>query len=115
MKMPRPFLLVLAAGAAQAAPVAPKPETTPSVAPAAQAPAAKRFPGVSDEGNAVLAKAQTAPDPQQQSINRQLKAGDPDALKRSWQKFYFRGETVEGGKAEAHVNKRRLKTPERES
>jgi len=74
MKMPRPFLLVLAAGAAQAAPVALKPETTPSVAPAAQAPAAKRFPGVSDEGNAVLAKAQTAPDPQQQSINRQLKA-----------------------------------------
>ena len=45
-------------------------------------------------------------------FNQQLKAGDPDALKRSWQKFYFRGERAEGGKAEAHVNKRRLKAPE---
>jgi hypothetical protein len=48
-------------------------------------------------------------------FNQQLKAGDPEALKRSWQKFYFRGERVEGGKVESHVNKRRLKTPERES
>jgi hypothetical protein len=46
-------------------------------------------------------------------FNQQLKAGDPDALKRSWQKFYFRGETAEGGKVEAHVNKRRLKAPEK--
>jgi hypothetical protein len=48
-------------------------------------------------------------------FNRQLKAGDPEALKRSWQKFYFRGETAEGGKVEAHVNKRRLKAPEAEA
>jgi len=48
-------------------------------------------------------------------FNQQLKAGDPEALKRSWQKFYFRGETLEGGKVESHVNKRRLKTPEKES
>lgn len=47
-------------------------------------------------------------------FNRQLKAGDPEALKRSWQKFYFRGETAEGGKADVHVAKRRLKAPERE-
>jgi hypothetical protein len=47
-------------------------------------------------------------------FNQQLKDGDPEALKRSWQKFYFRGETAEGGKVEAHVNKRRLKTPERQ-
>jgi hypothetical protein len=46
-------------------------------------------------------------------FNSKLKAGDPEALKRSWQKFYFRGETVEGEKVEAHVNKRRLKTPEK--
>jgi len=49
-------------------------------------------------------------------FNQKLKAGDPDALKRSWQKFYFKGEPPqEGGPApEAHVNKRRLKTPEPE-
>jgi hypothetical protein len=48
-------------------------------------------------------------------FNQQLKAGDPETLKRSWQKFYFRGERLEGGKAPAHVNKRRLKAPERET
>jgi hypothetical protein len=47
-------------------------------------------------------------------FNQQLKDRDPDALKRSWQKFYFRGETAEGGKIDAHVNKRRLKAPEPE-
>jgi Family of unknown function (DUF6065) len=47
-------------------------------------------------------------------FNQQLKAGDPEALKRSWQKFYFKGQPpAEGGPTpEAHVNKRRLKAPE---
>ena len=62
-------VLLLAAGAAEAAPAAP---ATP--APATQAPAPKRFPGVSEAGNAALAKAQTTPDPQLQQLSRQVRA-----------------------------------------
>jgi hypothetical protein len=69
----------------------------------------------------VLRKLESEPELQQQyevwttsrnEFNQKLKTGDPEALKRSWQKFYFRGETAEGGKVEAHVNKRRLKAPQ---
>jgi uncharacterized membrane protein len=82
MKTIGPFLLLLAAGPAQAASVAPKPVVVPPSAPAAatQAPAARRFPGVSDEGNAILAKAQSTPDPQQQAISRQLKAAHDQVI-----------------------------------
>ncbi|WP_442681038.1 hypothetical protein ACSBM8_07635 [Sphingomonas sp. ASY06-1R] len=41
---------------------------------AAQAPAPTRFPGVSEAGNAALAKAQTTPDPQRQGLTRQVRA-----------------------------------------
>ena len=37
-------------------------------------------------------------------FNQKLKAGDPEALKRSWQKFYFRGETLEGEKVDFGLN-----------
>jgi uncharacterized membrane protein len=40
----------------------------------AQAPAPTRFPGVSEAGNAALAKAQTAPDPQRQGLIKQVRA-----------------------------------------
>jgi len=63
MKTIFPLALLLCAGAVQAA-------TAPNVAPAAS----KRFPGVSDEGNALLARAQTTPDPQLQAIAKQARA-----------------------------------------
>jgi len=80
MKVLHPLLLLLGGSAAQAAP-APKPVIgTPPASAAAQAPAPKRFPGVSDAGNAILAKAQSTPDPQQLSINRQLKAAHDQVI-----------------------------------
>lgn len=66
MKRILSIALLLAAGAAQAVPTA--------AVPAAQAPAPKRFPGVSDAGNAALAKAQTTPDPQLQALGKQVRA-----------------------------------------
>lgn len=67
----------LAAGAAQAAV---PPANAPAAKPAqAAVPAPKRFPGVSEAGNAVLAKLQTTPDPQLQSLARTAKAAH-DAL-----------------------------------
>jgi uncharacterized membrane protein len=79
MKISCAFVLMLAAGAAQAAPVAQKPANSASTTPNA-APAAKRFPGVSDEGNAILAKAQSAPDPQQQAIVKQVRAAHDQVI-----------------------------------
>ena len=80
MKVLRPLLLLLVASAAQAAP-APKPIIgTPPASATPQAPAPKRFPGVSDAGNAILAKAQATPDPQQQTINRELKAAHDQVI-----------------------------------
>ena len=73
MKIVPTLIILLAAGTAQAAPVAPKPAVAAPTA-AAQQPAPKRFPGVSDAGNAILAKAQSTPDPQLQAIGRQVKA-----------------------------------------
>lgn len=32
-------------------------------------------------------------------------------MKERWQRHYMRGETPEGGKAESHQTKRRLKAP----
>jgi hypothetical protein len=71
--VPSLVILLAAAGGAQAAQVAPKPAAATPVT-TAQPPAPKRFPGVSDAGNAILAKAQTVPDPQLQAIGRQGKA-----------------------------------------
>ncbi|MBS0361375.1 MAG: hypothetical protein JSR98_08340 [Proteobacteria bacterium] len=47
-------------------------------------------------------------------FNEKLDARDPEALKASWQRFYFKGAPPErGGPApEAHINRRRLKKPE---
>ena len=71
MKIVPSLVILLAAGAAHAAEVAPKP-AAPATAAQPQAP--KRFAGVSDAGNAILAKAQTTPDPQLQALGRQAKA-----------------------------------------
>lgn len=70
--MTRIFALALLSlsAIAQAAAPAPAPPTSPSPA----APVPKRFPGVSEEGNAVLAKAQITPDPQLQAIVKQQRA-----------------------------------------
>ena len=67
---------LLVAGAAQAVPpvqvpTAAKPQQTAAPTPA-NTP--RRFPGVSDAGNAILAKAQTTPDPQLQALGRAAKA-----------------------------------------
>ena len=70
MKIVPSLVILLAAGAAQAQ-TAPKP-AAPAASAQPQAP--KRFPGVSDAGNAILAKAQTTPDPQLQALGRQNKA-----------------------------------------
>ena len=79
MKIPYAFVLMLVAGAAQAAPVAQKPANPAPATPNA-ASAAKRFPGVSDEGNAILAKAQSASDPQQQAIVKQIRAAHDQVM-----------------------------------
>jgi len=51
------------------------------------------------------------------AFNQKLNERDPEALKESWQRFYFKGQPPErGGPAPAqHINKRRLKRPEPES
>lgn len=69
MKILFPLGLLAATAAGAATPPA-KPAAAP---PVVTAPAAVRFPGVSDAGNAILTKAQTTPDPQLQSLARQLK------------------------------------------
>jgi uncharacterized membrane protein len=68
---------LLAAGAAQAVPPVTSP-AQPAAKPQqptapAQTASPKRFPGVSDQGNALLAKLQTAPDPQLQALGRQAR------------------------------------------
>jgi uncharacterized membrane protein len=79
MKISYAFVLMVAAGAAHAVPVVQKP-ANPAPATPSVAPAAKRFPGVSDEGNAILAKAQSAPDPQQQAIVKQVRAAHDQVM-----------------------------------
>jgi hypothetical protein len=67
---------LLAATAANAATPTPAKMAAPGSVPSvgiAPAPGPVRFPGVSDAGNAILTKAQTTPDPQLQSLARQLK------------------------------------------
>lgn len=45
-------------------------------------------------------------------FNAAVLAGDPDAVKRSWQKDYFRGvNQATGCPFEEHINKRRMKEP----
>jgi Family of unknown function (DUF6065) len=49
-------------------------------------------------------------------FNRKLNEGDPETLKESWQRHYFRGAPPERGgpTPAAHINKRRLKKPKAE-
>jgi len=63
---------LLAAGAAQAAP--PVNTAQPSAKPQQPAAAPRKMPGVSDAGNAVLAKAQSTPDPQLQALAGKARA-----------------------------------------
>jgi len=67
---------LLIAGAAQAVPPVAAPTAAKPQQPAAPAAAntPRRFPGVSDAGNAILAKVQTTPDPQLQALGRTAKA-----------------------------------------
>ncbi len=46
-------------------------------------------------------------------FNHRLAAGDPEATKEQWQRFYFKGEIPEelGSAPATHTNKRRLKSP----
>jgi hypothetical protein len=74
MKRILPLLLLLAAGTAQAVTTPTVPPAKPGAAAPAQAPTPTRFPGVSEAGNAVLAKAQTTPDPQLQALIKQNRA-----------------------------------------
>ena len=43
-------------------------------------------------------------------FNNSMAAGDPEAIKQAWQRYYFRGEYPDQAESrpEAHVNKRRL-------
>jgi hypothetical protein len=75
MKILFPLGLLAATAAGAVTPQPAKPATSaavPSVA-IAPVPGPVRFPGVSDAGNAILTKAQTTPDPQLQTLARQLK------------------------------------------
>jgi len=49
-------------------------------------------------------------------FNQRIAEGDPQTLRESWQRYYFKGEPPEnGGPAPVqHINKRRLKRPEPE-
>jgi hypothetical protein len=71
MKSLMPILLVAMAGAATAQ--QPMPPARPAAPPAAGTPVARKIPGLSDDGNAIYAKAFGAPDPQSLSIWRQLR------------------------------------------
>ncbi|HWI85543.1 MAG TPA: hypothetical protein VNT42_04365 [Sphingomonas sp.] len=71
MKPILPLIMLLFAGAGQAATTPAKPAAAPAASPP---PASKRFPGVSDAGNAILAKAQGTPDPQLQALAKQQRA-----------------------------------------
>jgi uncharacterized membrane protein len=68
------FAALLAAGTAHAA--APAPSAQPAAKPQQPASPAspRKIPGVSDEGNAILAKAQSTPDPQLQALAKQARA-----------------------------------------
>jgi hypothetical protein len=46
-------------------------------------------------------------------FNHALAAGDPEAVKEQWQRFYFKGEIPQnlGTAPASHTNKRRLKSP----
>lgn len=49
-----------------------------------------------------------------QEFNQSLVNGDADTVKQAWQKFYFKGEKPDsngGGRAQGHINKRRLHMP----
>jgi uncharacterized membrane protein len=70
MKMPMILAALLATGAAQPAFTA----AAPAAKPQASAPAAPhKIPGVSEDGNAIIAKAQAAPDPELQTLAHQAR------------------------------------------
>jgi len=66
MKTPIVLAVFLAAGAAQAVP--PVSTAPPAAKPQQPAAAPRKIPGVSDEGNAILLKAQSTPDPLLQQL-----------------------------------------------
>ncbi len=49
---------------------------------------------------------------QRDTFSKRLSAGDPEAAKQAWQRYYFKGELPDetGPTPEGHVNKRRLKS-----
>jgi hypothetical protein len=49
------------------------------------------------------------------NFNQSMAAGDPQALKEAWQRYYMRGLKPDGSKApKGFTNKRRLKAPEKD-
>jgi len=46
------------------------------------------------------------------AFNNSIEEGDPESLRQQWQKFYMRGHTPDGVKADSHTNRRRLAKPE---
>lgn len=61
--------------------------------------------------NAELVKEYEAWRDSRADFNTRLKGREENAVKERWQRHYMRGETPEGGKAESHQTKRRLKAP----
>lgn len=62
------------------------------------------------EGDADLARQYETWKETRTLFNNSMAAGDPEAIKQAWQRYYFRGEYPDQAEArpEAHVNKRRL-------
>jgi hypothetical protein len=58
-----------------------------------------------------LAAAYKAWDESRVSFNAKLLQGEPEALKKGWQRSYVRGENPHGEPPEFHLSKRRLKPP----
>lgn len=61
------------------------------------------------EGDAELARQYEAWKEVRTLFNNRMAAGDPEAIKQAWQRYYFRGEYPDQAERPAsHVNKRRL-------
>jgi hypothetical protein len=48
------------------------------------------------------------------TFNNMIEAGNPDAIREAWQKFYMRGKTPDGKAAKNHTNRRRLAEPKKD-
>jgi len=66
------------------------------------------------DGDPELSERYTAWVKQRSSFNDRLAAGEPEAIKAAWQRYYFRGHEPgeDGRQQDDHVNKRRLATPQ---